>query len=180
LTGKQPLTTVKLSTKPKAIETATGWESKEVSSWQSEYKVGWVMAWYDGETTYERTRNQLIKLWLSYEIAEHITREAYTNTEDPKLFIKNIIGVSNAEWWIFKHWLYNNYLWVMARKADGSYWLRHYDTVQLAITHWREMYNRNKWYVRTTAQRWLDWNYCASSCSFRIQNYNAGIYLLNI
>lgn len=168
-----------LNTKPVIRKSTTSTTTKATTQEWVKSVLG-VSAGYEWETSYERTRNQIIKLWVSYEIAEHITWEAYTNTEDPKLFIKNIVWVSNAEGSIFKRGMYNNYLGVMARMADGSYWLRHYDTVQLAITHWREMYNRNKWYVRTTPQRWLDGNYCSSECKFWVQNYNAGVYLLNI
>lgn len=180
LTGSTVIARTKLSTEPKTIEITTGWEDKTtVKEWTKPLLVWQVNAYYEWETTYERVRNQIIKLWVSYEIAEHITWEAYANTEDPKLFIKNIIWVSNAEWWIFKHWLHNNYLGVMACSNLECH-LRHYETVQASITNWRELYNKNKWYVRTTAQRWLDGKYCASDCTHRVQNYNEWVYLLNI
>lgn len=162
------------------------WNSKQnksienTNSWWTKLILGQVSAGYDWETEYERVRNQIIKLWVSYDIAEHIVWEAYTNTENPKLFVKNIIGVSQAEWSIFKKWMYNNYLWVMARSVDGTYHLRRYDTVQMAISDWREMYNRNKRYIRTTAEKRLLGNYCTSACTHRVDNYNDAIYNLAI
>jgi len=189
LTGTETTTGTKLSTTTKITKSNATTGNKNLYQKPTQSILG-VQAWYIWETTYERTRNQIIKLWVSYEIAEHITWEAYTNTDDPKLFIKNIIWVSNAEWSIFKRWLYNNYLGVMEckeiwkdenwKKKCIRYGIKDYDTVQLAITNWREMYNRNKWYVRTTPQRWLDGSYCASECKFWVQNYNAGVLLLNI
>lgn len=157
----------------------TSWEVKETNKGWTKSILG-VQAWYDWETTYERVRNQIIKLWVSYEIAEHITWEAYTNTDDPKLFVKNIIWVSMAEWSVFKKWLYNNYLGVMSRKSDWSYWLRHYDTVQLAISDRREMYNRNKRYIRTTPEAWLRWHYCTSACTYWVSNFNDAVSKLAI
>lgn len=180
LTGSTVTTGVRLSTKPKTIKTTADWEVKTTNQeWTKPLLVWQVSAWYVGETEYERVRNQIIKLWVSYEIAEHITREAYTNTSWAKQFIRAIIGVSNAEWSIFKRGMYNNYLWVMAC-ANGSCHLRHYATVKEAITHWREMYNRNKRYIRTTPESRLRGNYCASECSHWVKNYNEWVYLLNI
>jgi hypothetical protein len=68
--------------------------------------------------------------------------------------------------------MYNNYLGVMSRQADGSYGLRRYATFALAIEDWRKLYNKNKWYNNTDPQDWLDRNYCASECKFWVQNYN--------
>lgn len=134
-----------------------------------------VSAWYDGETEYERVRNQIIKLWLTYEQAETIVREWYANTSWWKQFVKAIIWVASSEWWMFKHGLYNNYLWVM---YNGS--LRHYATFWLAIEHRRQLYNKNKRYLNTDWQDWLNRHYCVWACSSWVSNYNAWIYLLNI
>lgn len=175
LTGVQIDSGTKLSTTTKTIKTTKTRPSQTTTTEWTKPLLGQVSAWYEWETTYERVRNQIIKLGVSYEIAEHITWEAYTNTEDPKQFVRAIIWVSNAEWGIFDHWMYNNYLWVM---LNGS--LRHYKTVQAWITHWRELYNKNKWYLNTDWQDWLDRHYCVGGCSSWIWNYNAGIYLLNI
>jgi hypothetical protein len=177
-TGKATWTVV-LNKQPNLVKKTTTTWNKVVYKKPTQPVLG-VSAWYKWESTYERVRNQLIKLWLTYDVAEHITWEAYTNTQDPKLFVKSIVWVSMAEWWVFKRWLYNNYLWVMSRKSDWTYSLRRYETIQLAISDWREMYNRNKWYVRTTWQARLNWNYCASACLSWVSNYNAGITLLNI
>lgn len=173
--------TVVLSKQTVVVSSTTDKWHEEVNQEQTEpvLKPLTVNAWYDGETEYERVRNQIIKLRISYEIAEHITREAYTNTSWAKQFVRAIIWVSNAEWSMFKRGMYNNYLWVMACGGWECH-LRHYETVQLAITHRREMYNKNKRYVRTTPELWLKWNYCASACSYRVQNYNKWVYLLNI
>ena len=169
---------VELNKLPTIVKT---WENKHIETkTQARTKpILGVQAWYDWETEYERVRNQIIKLWVSYEIAEHITREAYTNTSWAKQFIRAIIWVANAEWWIFQRGKYNNYLWVMLC-SNGSCRIRDYVTVQAAITHWREMYNKNKRYVRITAESRLRWHYCTSECSYRVSNYNAWIYLLNI
>lgn len=173
--------TVKLSKQPVVNKqrvdkqnqnTNQGWTQPVLNPWT-------VNAGYEWETPYERVRNQIIGLWISYEIAEHITREAYTNTEDPKQFVRAIIWVSNAEGSIFKRWLHNNYLWVMVCWQNWCS-LRHYETVQHGITHRREMYNRNKRYLRTTPEARLRWNYCASECLYWVWNYNEWVRLLNI
>lgn len=165
-----------LSTKKKTIEITTGWETKTtVKEWTKPLLVWQVNAWYVGETEYERVRNQLIKLWLTYDQAETIVWEWYANTSWGKQFVKAIIWVSNSEWGIFKHWLYNNYLGVMYK-----WQLRQYDTFALAIEHRRQLYNKNKRHLNTEAQDWLDRHYCVGDCSYRVKNYNAGIYLLNI
>ena len=157
----------------------TNWESKKTNTGWTKSILG-VYAWYDGESEYERVRNQIMKLWVSYEIAEHITREGYTNTDNPKQFIKNIVGVSQAESSIFKHCSKNNCFGVMMRLSDWSYTLRSYTTIQESISAWRELYVRNNWWARLTWQDWLNGNYCTSACSYRIQNYNDAINKLNI
>lgn len=169
-----------LNKQPVKLSTSTNWTGEIKTQTKTKSVLGTVSAWYDWETEYERVRNQIIKLWVDSEIAEHIVWEAYANTDNPKLFVKNIIGVSMAEGSVFKNGLYNNYLGVMKRDSDGGYSLRHYATVQEGISERREIYNRNKRFMRTTAQKRLDWHYCTSACLYWIQNYNNGIYLLNI
>jgi len=176
LTGESISKPVIVSKKPTINKNTTTWEIENTTQeWTKPILIWAVSAWYDGETEYERVRNQLIKLWLTYEQAESIVWEWYANTSWGKQFVKAIVWVSNAEWGIFQHWLYNNYLGVM---LNGS--LRHYDTFALAIEHWRILYNRNKWYLRLNAQQWLNGNYCVGYCYYWVTNYNAGIDMLGI
>lgn len=174
MTGEQTNTWIKLSTKPIIKQKTTSWESKvTVKEWTK--PILGVQAWYEWESEYERVRNQLIKLWLTYDQAETIVWEGYANTSWGKQFVKSIVWVSNSEWGIFKHGLYNNYLWVMYNWS-----LRHYDTFALGIEHRRQLYNRNKRYLNTEAQDWLDRHYCVGACSYWVSNYNAWIALLGI
>ena len=175
-----PTNTTPKNSNTKANQKGTNWESKNTTKEWTKLVLGQVSAWYDGETEYERVRNQIIKLWVSYEIAEHITREAYANTNNPKQFVKNIIWVSQAESSIFKKCSKNNCFGIMQRLSDWSYTLRSYDTIQESISLWRELYVRNNWWVRLTWQDWIDWHYCTSSCLYWIGNYNDAISKLNI
>lgn len=175
LTGVQPVARTIVSTKPVVRKNRTSEETNKTDEGWAKPLLGWVSAGYDGETEYERVRNQLIKLWLTYDQAETIVWEWYANTSWGKQFVRNIVWVSNSEGGIFEHGLYNNYLGVMYK---GS--LRHYATFALAIEHWRQLYNKNKWYLNTEWQDWLDRHYCVGDCSYWVQNYNAGIRLLGI
>lgn len=148
--------------------------TKTVSLWQ-------VSAGYEWETEYERVINRIKVTINDPELADHIAWECYSKTKDPKLCVRNMIGVSNSETTMFRSCSSgNNCFGVMQRQSDWSYQLRNYESKKASITAWVELYVRLWRDKRTTAQARLDGNYCTSSCSFWIGNYNRAVEKLAI
>lgn len=168
---KTQVVSTKTVIKPKQIQIP---ERKQISLWQ-------VSAGYEWETEYERVVNRLENTINDASLSEHIAWECYAHTDNPKLCVKNMVWVSNSEWTLFRNCSTgNNCFGVMQRQSDWSYKLRVYANKKESISAWIELYNKLGWYKRTTAQARLDGNYCTSSCSYWIGNYNKAVEQLGI
>lgn len=106
-----------------------------------------------------------------WTLAEAIVIGCTNHAKDINLCIEHVFWVANAESSLFKNvsssnnafwWMYN---WKLKRFSSIEEW----------IIQWIRLYEKNWWSIRDSGQKWLDWHYCTSSCSYRISNYNVGI-----
>ena len=110
-----------------------------------------------------------------YISSEIIVDNCMEKTENYILCIKNVVGVANAESSLFKRMnKKNNPFWLMK-----GWRLQKFDSKYDAIEYRIDLYQEKWWYKRTSWAAWLEWNYCASECSYRISNYNAAINKLS-
>lgn len=126
--------------------------------------------WDKKETEYSRSIKAIQEVWISSWIATHIAWECYKTTEDPKLCIKNVLGVASAESSIFQHCYVNNCFWRMI-KWDSGYYLKPYSTIIEWVSERVALYQKNMWFVRDEPKRWIKGKYCTSGCENRVRNF---------
>lgn len=116
---------------------------------------------------------------IDLQLARSIEKLCKENTTDTNLCVKHIIWVSSAESSVFKRCSHNNCFWLM---RCWKQWcsLRRYNSIAESIEDRLKVYNKNERQRRTTGQMWLNWKYCASACTYWIQNYNSAISKLNL
>lgn len=142
--------------------------SWEVNSWNV------ILTWeiYTWEDTEKEIAEKLNSLIGDYNISYAIIHECSTQTDDYKLCVKNILGVSNAESSMFKAGMKptNNGFWRMYKWKK-----RKFSSVEESIKEWVAMYVRNNWGKRVTWKDRLAWKYCTSSCSGWVGAYNSAV-----
>lgn len=58
--------------------------------------------------------------------------------------------------------------------------LQKFNTIEDSIYYWIQLCQKNQRYKRTNWASWLRGNYCASQCTYRIDNYNSAIAKLDL
>ena len=107
-----------------------------------------------------------------WTLAEAIVIWCQNHSEDYNLCVKNVFWVANAESSLFKNVSSsNNAFWRMY-----NWKLRRFSSLEEWIVQRIKLYEKNNRQVRGLSwQRWLDWNYCASECTYWVRNYNQWI-----
>ena len=141
-------------------------ETWVVNSWNV------VLTWeiYTREDTEKEMAGKLNSLIGDYNISYAVVHECSVQAKDYKLCIRNVLGVANAESSMFKAGMKpsNNGFWRMYKWKK-----RKFSSVEESIKEWVAMYVKNGREKRVTWQAWLNWKYCASSCSNWVKLYNA-------
>lgn len=120
----------------------------------------------------EQWRDMIVEkvdnLLQDYITSEIIVDNCMEKTENYILCIKNVVWVATAESSLFKRVSRSNNPFGLMKGWKLQKFASKYDAIIYRI----ELYQSKWWYKRTAWADWLAWNYCASECSFWIQNYN--------
>lgn len=151
--------------KPQQVETLTGVDSsyplEEDTTYinQKQNLKLYLMALDERKDTY-----------LTESVIDVIINKCYEITDNGKKCVEDIIWVSNAESSIFKRGKNNNYLWVM-KCQNGSCSVRPYSSLEQAVEHRIELYQKNNWYKFTHNSGRVG-RYCASACTNRYKAFD--------
>ena len=119
---------------------------------------------------------KLDNLLGDYITSEIIVDNCFSKVEDYTWCIKNVIGVANAESSLFKKVSRTNNPFGLMKGGRLQKFASKYDAIIYRI----DLYQSNWWYKRTTWADWLRWNYCASDCTYWVNNYNDWIAKLGL
>lgn len=107
-----------------------------------------------------------------WTLAEAIVIWCQNHSEDYSLCVKNVFWVASAESSLFKNVSSsNNAFWWMY-----NWKLRKFSSIEEWIVQRIKLYEKNNRQVRGLSwQRWLNWKYCTSECTYWVTNYNRWI-----